>query len=47
MAMIKILGFLSSCIYTDINKARQKSYIKLISVINNFQTTTKIVYNIS
>lgn len=35
MVEIEDLGLLSGYIYTDINKAGQNSYIKLISAINN------------
>lgn len=44
---IKNLGFLSGYIYTDINKVRQNSYIKLILAINNLQTTVIAVDNTS
>ncbi len=33
---INELGILSGCIYTNINKFKQNSYLKLISTIDNF-----------
>ncbi len=38
-------GLSSSCIYTDVNEARQSPYLKLISAINNLQTTPSTVEN--
>lgn len=31
----KNISLSSSCIYTDVNEARQNPYLKLISIINN------------
>lgn len=45
MARIKDSDFLSNCIYTDINKAKQNLYIKLVLAINNFQTIAIAVNN--
>lgn len=47
MVKIEDRGLLSSYIYTNINKARQNLYIKLISVINNFQTIVITIDNAS
>ncbi len=38
-------GFLSGCIYTDVNEARQNLYLKIVSAINNLQTTPSTVEN--
>ncbi len=38
-------GLSSDFIYTDINEARQNPYLKLISTINNLQTTPSIIEN--
>ncbi len=38
-------GLSSGCIYTDVNEARQNPYLKLISAINNLQTTPSTVEN--
>lgn len=40
---MKNTGLWSSYIYTNINEVRQNSYLKLISIINNLQTTASIV----
>ena len=42
-AGIEDSGLLTGCIYTDVNEARQNPYIKLISAINNLQTTATAV----
>lgn len=42
-AGIENTGLLSGCIYTDVNEARQNPYMKLISAINNLQTTATAV----
>lgn len=47
MARIKNTSFLNSRIYTNINKAKQNLYIKLISAINNIQTIAIAVDNAS
>lgn len=38
-------GLSSGCIYTDVNEARQDPYLKLISAINNLQSTSSTVEN--
>lgn len=47
MVEIRNSGFLSCCIYININEARQNLYIKLILAINNLQTTATAVDNAS
>lgn len=47
MGEIKDSGLLNSYIYTNVYKTRQNWYIKLISAINNLQTTATVVDNAS
>ncbi len=42
---IENTGLSSGCIYTDVNEARENPYLKLISAINNFQTTPSTFEN--
>ncbi len=44
-ARIENTGLSSGCIYTNINEARQNPYLKLISAINNLQTTLSTIEN--
>ncbi len=44
-AGIENTGLSRGCIYTDVNEARQNPYLKLISAINNLQTTPSIIEN--
>lgn len=42
---IENIGLLSGFIYTDVNKIRQNSHIKLISTINNFYISLSTIKN--
>lgn len=42
---MKNISFLNNCIYTNVNKAKQNPYLKIISTINNFHTTPSTIKN--